>query len=666
MADYEAVNTPMATVAATGLRKRVLNITVDEEWTANPKSYLHQTQDGTHEAVEIPSEDRQPIIDKLAQPKVLLGQWMATAVCGNDVLSSCSYSSGVVALQAGVLSFAGFCVVSLCLFMYRFVYEEVVTAIPLNGGSYNALLNTTSKRFAAVASCLSILCYMATAVISATTGVNYMTILLPNLNVVWTTVGVLGAFAILMLIGIKESAIVSTIMFFTHIITLTILCVASIIYTIKNPDIITSNFHNVTYPEVNYMGTTLKGDIWTALFFGFSAAMLGVTGFETSSNFIEEQQPGVFGKTMRNMWAITSLFNISIAVLTFGVLKMEGDDGIIKNSNYVLAQMGLVACGKWAQTLVVLDAFFVLCGAVLTSFVGINGLVRRLASDRVMPQFLIQKNKLRGTCHWIIISFFLIASSLVIILDADQTQMAGVYTYSFMSMMFLFATGCILLKLKRQDIPRQVHAPWWCIIFGMTLVFIGFLGNLLGNPKTLMYFVSYFIFVLLVVFGMLERVFLLRVLVVVTNLLFKDKAHRLPAEQVLIDNDELSKTNVQASPALEQETSKVSALVRNIKAIKNAPVVFFIKRADLVTLNKAILYVRANESTHILRFVHVYPEQTVEALETVEQLKEMIAMYDRVYPKLQLDFYSIVGEFDPVTVEWISQTYGISTNSMFL
>ncbi|KAF0711156.1 Aste57867_5369 [Aphanomyces stellatus] len=394
--------------------------------------------------------------------------------------------------------------------------------------------------------------------------------------------------------------------------------------------------------------------------------MLGVTGFETSANFIEEQKPGVFGKTMRNMWSITSLFNISIAVLTFGVLKMEGDDGIIKNSNYVLAQMGLVACGKWAQTLVVLDAFFVLCGAVLTSFVGINGLVRRLASDRVMPQFLIQKNKLRGTCHWIIISFFLIASSLVIILDADQTQMAGVYTYSFMSMMFLFATGCILLKLKRQDIPRQVHAPWWCIIFGMTLVFIGFLGNLLGNPKTLMYFVSYFIFVLLVVFGMLERVFLLRVLVVITNLLFKDKAHRLPAEQVLIDNDELSKTNVQASPALEQETSKVSALVRNIKAIKNAPVVFFIKRADLVTLNKAILYVRANESTHILRFVHVYPEQTVEALETVEQLKEMIAMYDRVYPKLQLDFYSIVGEFDPVTVEWISQTYGISTNSMFL
>ncbi|KAF0714455.1 hypothetical protein As57867_003850, partial [Aphanomyces stellatus] len=52
MTNYEAVQTPKAS-----LRKRVLNITVDEDGAANPKSYLHQTQDGTHEAVEIPSED---------------------------------------------------------------------------------------------------------------------------------------------------------------------------------------------------------------------------------------------------------------------------------------------------------------------------------------------------------------------------------------------------------------------------------------------------------------------------------------------------------------------------------------------------------------------------------------------------------------------------------
>ncbi|CAK4077150.1 unnamed protein product, partial [Aphanomyces euteiches] len=87
---------------------------------------------------------------------------------------------------------------------------------------------------------------------------------------------------------------------------------------------------------------------------------------------------------------------------------------------------------------------------------------------------------------------------------------------------------------------------------------------------------------------------------------------------------------------------------------------------NLTTLNKAILYVRANELTHNIRFVHVYRETMPEALETVSQLKEMIAMFDCVYPKIQLDFYSIVAAFEPATIEWIAQKYNIQTNMMFL
>ena len=37
------------------------------------------------------------------------------------------------------------------LYFFRFVYSEVVSAMPVNGGSYNALLNTTKKRVAALA-----------------------------------------------------------------------------------------------------------------------------------------------------------------------------------------------------------------------------------------------------------------------------------------------------------------------------------------------------------------------------------------------------------------------------------------------------------------------------------------------------------------------------------
>lgn len=46
-----------------------------------------------------------------------------------------------------------------------------------------------------------------------------------------------------------------------------------------------------------------------AILYGFSAGLLGISGFETSANFVEEQKPGVFPKTLRNMWYIVTLFN---------------------------------------------------------------------------------------------------------------------------------------------------------------------------------------------------------------------------------------------------------------------------------------------------------------------------------------------------------------------
>ncbi|CAK4619192.1 unnamed protein product [Aphanomyces euteiches] len=567
-------------------------------------------------------------------------------------MSSCSYSSGVVALKAGVASPLGFLVVSLVLYVYRFVYEEVVTAIPLNGGSYNVLLNTTTKRFAAVAACLSILCYTATAVVSAVTGVNYLATIVPSLPIIGTSIAVLGAFAFLMLLGIHESAIVATGIFTFHIATLSILSVVCLIYTIKHPDIIHGNYVNATFPDVDYLGTTIQGTFGTAWFFGFGAAMLGVTGFETSSNFVEEQKPGVFRKTMRNMWSISSFFNILLACSALACSKWT---------------MGVFAAGTWAKWLVAIDAFVVLAGAVLTAYVGINGLVRRLGSDRVVPAFFVEKNKWRGTCHWIILSFFALATSLVLILDADQIVLSGVYTYSFLSLMFLFGSGCVMLKLKRRHIPRDIDAPWTCILIGMALVLCGILANLLGDPKALLYFVSYFCFVFVVVFAMLERVFIMRVLLVAIHILFKPKQERIPAEEIFSDNVEPPfPMKLPSHNVLDCETAKVSALVRNIHAARATPVAFFIKDADLTTINKAILYVRANELTHNIRFIHVHAAADASANETVEQIQNMIAMFDRVYPKFQLDFYSILGTFEPATIEWIAERYNISINMMFL
>ncbi len=71
----------------------------------------------------------------------------------------------------------GFCVFDAAVFPFFFhvpkfathSLNHVISALPMNGGSYNVLINTTSKAIASIAACLGVISYIATGVVSATT-----------------------------------------------------------------------------------------------------------------------------------------------------------------------------------------------------------------------------------------------------------------------------------------------------------------------------------------------------------------------------------------------------------------------------------------------------------------------------------------------------------------
>ncbi|KAL4145772.1 hypothetical protein PRNP1_011648 [Phytophthora ramorum] len=140
------------------------------------------------------------------------------------------------------------------------------------------------------------------------------------------------------------------------------------------------------------------------------------------------------------MWVFATFYNLLLSVL-----PLEWPGGIYNDKDVVLATMGRVAAGMWLMSWVSIDAFIVLAGEVLTSYVRIMGLVRRVAFDR---------------------------ASLVVLLHADASVLAGVFTFAFLGVLALFAFGCMLLKLKREDIPRDVHASWWSCIFGLVMVLL--------------------------------------------------------------------------------------------------------------------------------------------------------------------------------------------------
>jgi len=560
--------------------------------------------------------------DKHRDSHYRLNELEATAICGNDITSSCLYVSALTILQAGKWAPLALLIVAAVLFLYRKIYAEVVGALPLNGGAYNALLNTTSKKFASLAACLTLLSYMATAVISASEAMHYVHSLWHGLPVIPATIILLAAFMVLTIMGIGESARVAVVIFITHISTLLLLLGVGVVFVLRGgPSTLVAN-----------LAAPMEISVTQALFFGFAAAMLGISGFESSSNFVEEQARGVFPKTLRNMWAAVSFFNPSMALLALALVPIAA---VPANQEALLSYMGLVAGGKWLSVLVSVDAALVLSGAVLTSYVGVTGLIKRMTLDRCLPQVLLRTNRM-GTNHLIVIFFFLLAVSVLLLTHGELGALAGVYTISFLAVMALFGIGNILLKVKRARLPRPTIASWPSVFMAIAAVLAALVGNILMNPAYLRVFLGYFVPAILVVGIMLGRIEIMRVM------LFAIRT---------------------VSEAIQDRTSRAAKAIRaKIDKINSQRFVFFTRGDSIANLNEAMLYVRRNEHTNRVRVVIVYKDKK----EIPPRLEQDLEFLDEAYPEIDIEFMAIEGEFGPELIQQLSGRWRIPTNFMFI
>ncbi|MBW2083589.1 MAG: APC family permease [Deltaproteobacteria bacterium] len=552
-------------------------------------------------------------------PKKKLNQILATAICGNDITSSCLYVAAIAAVYAGVLAPVVLIAVGLVLYLYKKIYTEVVEALPLNGGAYNCLLNCTSKFAASLAACMTILSYIATAVISAKTGVEYLHHLFPTVPVIKTTIIILALFAILTIIGITESAVVALCIFIFHMSVLTVFCVLGFISIPSDFHVIATNLK--TLPSGN--------GVLLALFLGFSSALLGVSGFESSANFVEEQAQGVFRKTLRNMLIAVIIFNPLTSLISLNLLPLEE---IIANKDHLLSHIAHQTGGGFFKDVVVVDAVLVLSGAVLTSFVGVTGLVHRMALDQCFPRFLLKTNR-RGTFHRIIITFFLLCSSILIITRGRLLSLAGVYTISFLGVMTLFGIGNILLKIRRKELKRTYRAGWITVIVAICATSLGIIGNVIIDYNNFVFFLQYFVPTVLIVVIMYMRVLILRSLLNAANYI-------------------MTKMLVWRSIIIDEMT-----------ALTNQRVMLFARGGRLDRLHKAFMYVMKNETSRRILLVHLYrSEEENQEKEISEGLKALA----QIFPELEVKLIVRKGSFSPQVIDSLSNEFQIPKNNIFI
>jgi amino acid transporter len=557
----------------------------------------------------------------MKQPKKL-NQLYATAICGNDITSSCLYVSALTIVYAGQYAWIALLIVAGVLFLFRRIYGEVVGALPLNGGAYNVLLNTTTKSNASVAACLTILSYMATAVISASEAMQYFHALVPSLPVISATVALLTLFLLLTISGISESAIVATIIFLFHLSSMALLLTSGIWFIAFNGlEIAIANFK-----------MPISGSIGSAIFFGFSAAMLGISGFESSANFVEEQQPGVFRKTLRNMWVAVSIIN---PLMTLVAIVALSNAEIIQHQESLLSWIGLSTGGKWLATLVSVDAVFVLSGAVLTSYVGVGGLIKRMALDRILPQFTLKENR-SGSAYRILIIFFVLCISVLFVTEGELGALAGVYTISFLLVMTYFGVGNFLLKMKRGNLPRPVYASPFLVAIAVSAVVIALYGNIKLHPEYLVVFLQYFAPSLAFILLLLNRKEILRMTLVVIDSFFDTVTDAVRASRIRVTflMDRLS----------EQQF------------------VYFSKADSIAVLNKVMIYVQENEATNRLKIVTILKE----GQEISKAFLDDVDALDRAYPDIHIEFVQLRGAFSPGLIRELSKEWKIPINFMFI
>lgn len=570
-----------------------------------------------------------------------LGQFRATSISGNAVLASVFYTTGILINFSGVFAPIALVLVNLVLYPFIGILTEVCTAIPFNGGTYSVFLNTASKFSACVVASLSLLDYAATAVVSATSATSYATGIVKQFPLAWSiliSLGILVLFALVTLFGVRDSANLALFIFTLHSFTLLLLCIFCVVYIFRAPRLNLLENISSSVPHLS------AGQIVMALFKGYCIGLLGVTGIETSSNFIEEVKPGVYQKTLRNMWLVLMLFNVPVVSLTLVILPL---DVISAHQNNILSVLANQVGGVWLTWLVNVDAVIVLCAGVLTAFIGIPGLVSTLVQDGVLPSFLITRHRRFGTYHWIILSFLTICVILYASCYNDVTYLSMIYAMAFICVMGSFAIGNLLVKYARGRLNRSLYVPTSIVLLALGCLAIGLIGNLMVQPVLIFYFFAYFSF-----FFLSSQMVLYRVKLAKALYFYVDK--------VTVYKRTFSRFG--------------QALTRTMQEWKSKQVIFFTNTDELYVLNKAILYAVLNENAGCLKIVHcVSPSalgpdigRNLGGGDMEQRLKEARRILDELHPKITIDLVIAFGPFNPNMVDELSKHLCIPKSMAFM
>ncbi len=396
-----------------------------------------------------------------------LGWFLVWAVVFCDIGTSVYYVPGILYGSTG--DRAGFFVVStlVAFVLLAMKYVDVTRRFPSGGGVVSVTDEAAGPWWGCAGGQLIMVDYFLTVAISAISGMYYIdSVVHLGGNVLPATLGALAVLALLNIVGIKESAIVS-------------LVLAVVAAVVDVGVIIATLLHAPAHMWDRFLGEwSLMGELtpWQMLV-GYSGAWLAFSGLESISQ-LSPAMRDLNGTPRKGMLAVVVSVLITAPFLTFFstlVLPSEIKD---HESERFISELGAVVGGEWLKLAVVLSASSLLLFAANTAIIGNYHVMMALVRRNFLPASLGALSHRFQTPYRAVILSVAIPAIVLVVAAGSMTLLGELYAFGLLGAFMLTSIGMDILRWR----DGQRGLTFALGIVTTVLVALAFGTNLVAKP----------------------------------------------------------------------------------------------------------------------------------------------------------------------------------------
>lgn len=388
----------------------------------------------------------------------LLGPLLCWAVVFADIGTSVYYVPGILYSNVGKL--AGFFVLlTMSVFvLLSLKYTEVTHRFPQGGGVVTVAAQALNHWIGALGGMFILVDYFLTAAISCLSGIQYLSVVLPvlgpsidlpvvgpiQLAILVVTIIVLMLLGILNWVGISESAKVS-------------LVGAAIAFVSDIAILITVFTHLSLGQFLSLFPQMFAHQRLTPVFvlIGFAGSFLAFSGLESISQLspvMKTPRRKVAGMAMVLVILTVGLTSPLLTMLSTLLLPNAARNPVL--SAQIISLLGGHWGGVFLQTEVAISASALLVFASNTAIIGAYHVFMALSRMDFFPDFVLRRNRLRGTPHYSIALATGIPIIVLIVVLGNINILGDMYAFGLLGAFTLTCLGLDVVRHRERKAAR--------------------------------------------------------------------------------------------------------------------------------------------------------------------------------------------------------------------